>query len=73
MNGWDKALVEYSETGRIEVCPACKARTIRTHGYINGDRGSVDIKCSACGRFEHYDGFAQMHDHADPETITVFS
>ena len=70
MNKWDKAFMEYVETGNVSFCPNCGENTIVTEGFISGRHGSVTIKCIKCNEQRHYDGFATMHNHAQPETIS---
>ena len=67
---WDKLIGEYATTGRVHACPACGAgEVLHTAGTICGEHGDVDISCPRCGSRWHYDGYASMHDWADPATI----
>ncbi len=69
MTNWEKTFTEYVETGKVSVCPVCNERQVTTKGYVRGSRGSLDIKCEACGAWNHFDGFASMHDNADKNSI----
>ena len=65
-----KLMEEYTVNGRIiSLCPKCNENMLTTEGYVNGNRGSVTIRCKKCGEIAHVDGSAEINRNADPRTI----
>ena len=56
MNGWDKSVVEYRETGKVQGCPFCKTTDVQVEEHKGKIRDSISFLCRKCGKSAHYDG-----------------
>lgn len=69
MIGWDAAVVELEETGKVKECPYCKSKAVAAEKIIGKRRDSYWFSCKACGKSAHYSGELKQVNcrrYADP-------
>ena len=64
MNGWDKVVMEYNETGKVLPCPVCGRDSLEIKDYESALRHSVGIHCKHCGGDQFYTGVTKEYKEA---------
>ena len=71
LDGSDRILTEYRQTGHVQACTHC-GKKVSVYGYAFRVMGSLFVVCPECGVIGHHFGPREIHSRAKPGNVQVW-